>query len=633
MSGPQPDEPNYFVLIAPGADSNDPTPAWVDVSPYLRSQSTRRGADKHLDEDQPGETTVVLDNFAGTWDNDNSGSPYAGQLVTDMRIRILAEWEGDLYERFNGYLDDINLEYPDEAEAWAVLRATDAFKVFAGAELPSSAYAAEVTADGPIAWWRLGDPEDQQTGWDRIGSRNLTYADTPQKGEPLISREANASTLFEHAGGNRAEYAGSIITSTPFTIEAVINIPVASSTEFREIYDEWWTSRGHDSSALHLFVDDNTNGFQGRLAWRVLNAAGTQTIYVYSDDRVDDAVNHHVAVVVNDVATADVKLYVDGEDQTNFFTAGVGAIPATAYKVGLGNAPDFSPVAQFGLSGSLQDVAVYDTALTAARIAAHAEAVATPWNNDTPGQRAHRVLDLVGWPTLLRDIDEGESTLQSAELGMSALDHLLKVAASEFGELHVSKEGALQLRARDTLINRDQLADFGPDSDEVRYRGTRFSSGADLVRNPVTVSRLDGVAQTVEATATYYPHHFTVDGLYHDSDELSRSAAEFLLSEFKDQKRRIIGLTFGPFDAERLADWFPLLLEAELGDVYQVTFHPPNGDDLVQLCVLEGTEESWSAESGIGEISWSLSRAYAGSFWQLGVHGCSELGLTTRLYF
>lgn len=613
MSGPQPDEPNYFVLIAPGADSNDPTPSWVDVSTDLRHVSVNRGADKHLDEDQPGEATIVLDNYQGDYDNDNTGSPYAGQLVTDMRVRVLAEWDGELYERFNGYLDDIELEYPEgDAEAWAVLRCTDAFKVLAGAQLPSSPYVIEVIADNPVSWWRFGEPEGATTAFDSAGTRPGTYSGTLTLDEAsLISREADAAVLTTDGGTGQMMAIGAAPDTGVFSIEWIIRISTMPAGT-RQL----WVAR--NSSAETMSATVNFAGSLQILAGgALLQATGADALVV----------NTTYHIVVTGDAT-DSRLYINGilKDTDVAFTA-----PAAA---------DFYPLGQTlnTTAATHDDVAIYNSKLSAARVAAHAEAVTTPWNGDIPSQRAHRICDVIGWPDVLRDFEEGlgMTTLQSADLGgTTALDHLLKVAASEFGELHVSKEGAIKLVARHSLINRDQLADFGPAADEVRYRAVRFGSGADLVRNPVTVSRAEGVAQTVEAARTYYPHHFTLDGLIHDSDELSLSAANFLLSEFKDQKRRISGLTFGPFDAERLFDWFPLLLEAELGDVYQVTFSPPNGDDLVQVSVLEGTRESWSADTGIGEISWSLSRAYAGgsSFWQLGVHGRSELGETTRLYF
>lgn len=624
MSGPQPDEPNYFVLIAPGADSNDPNPDWVDVSTDLRAVEIIRGADKHLDQDQPGTVSIVLDNYGGDYDNDNSSSPYAGQLVADMRVRVLAEWDGDLYERFNGYLDDISLEYPDgDTEAWAILRATDAFKVLAGTALPSSAYAAEVELDGPVAWYRLNEPEGSTVLFDSSGNHyDLDVNGTPEFGEQsLIARDPETSTGITDAtsGGDRLN---PVITNGPLTVEMV----------FR---------RTSVTAAILLFgqvAADVGPGFAlqdrpdtGNFRFIVIPAVGSNHFVDSVTVSANDVVYHLAGVWEAD---GDLKIYVNGVDDTDTpDNVAIGSPFGGSFAIAAGQ---FGYQESEGVRGVYDEVAIYDQALSAERIAAHAAAVTTPWDADIPSQRAHRICDFIGWPDLLRDFEEGlgQTTLQPAVTdGQSALDHLLTVAASEFGELHVTKEGAIKLVARHSLINRDQLADFGPAADEIRYRQATFSSGADLIRNPVTVSRLDGVAQTAIASAAYYPHHFTLEGLFHDSDELSRSAAEFLLSEYKDQKRRITGLSFGPFDAERLADWFPLLLEAELGDVYQVTFHPPNGDDLVQLSVLEGTTESWSAVTGVGEFSWNLSRAYAGSFWQLAVHGRSELGDTTRLYF
>lgn len=623
MSGPQPDEPNYLVLIAPGAASDDPTPAWTDVSGALRSVLVIRGADKHLDQDQPGTATIVVDNWDGTFDNDNTASPYAGLLVTDMRLRVLAEWDGDLYERFNGYLDDIELEYPDDGEAWAVLRATDAFKVLAGAELASSAYATEVIADSPALWWRLGDPDTGTTAWDASGNHRdgtATGAVTFGADSLTVNDEDGAATFTEAGTTFIGPGKVTLDSTTPWAVELWFRMP--ADPAFIQLI---LTGAAGAAFGAVNYLALQLNNVTRLLGVQVGNDAGT--IYQANPPTALNA-NQTYHIVVTHAADRVLRVYVDGAlAVTGDTTAGTFSI--TDFYLG-------SPHGQAAPNAVIDEVAVYTgTIPSAGRIADHNTAGRTPWDGDTPAQRAGRVLDAIGWPAALRDLETGESTLQSATLAMTALDHLLKVAASEFGELHVTKEGAIKLVARRSLVNRARLAALGPATDETRYRSIRFSSGADLVRNPVTVSRAGGVAQTVEAARTYYPHQFTLDGLYHDSDVLSRSAAEFILSEFKDQKRRIAGVTFGPFDAERLADWFPLLLDAELGDVYQATFHPPNGDDVVQVSVLEGTSESWAADTGIGEIGWSLSRAYAGggAFWQLGVAGASELGVTTRLYF
>lgn len=625
MSGPQPDEPNYFVLIAPGSDSNDPNPTWIDVSTDLRSVTISRGADKHLDEDQPGEATIVLNNWEGTYDNENSQSPYFGQLVTDMRVRVLAEWDGELHERFNGYLDDIELEYPDEdATAWATFRATDAFKVLALSQLPTSAFVVEVLADSPVAFYRLDETVGEMVAIDAIGGFNLEAIGAPVFGEMgLVARDDESTAMSLDSQTEGFFRRGGVMTGGPLTIELVYQYATSAADCVLAGYINEKNAHG---ATLGVSV---TNGKVTGFASNALGLAAPLTTGI----DVRDGLVHHLALVWE--SDGDVIVYVDGVSRAT------GTVTAGAFSdllggmTFIGGAPLGSISETTGALGTYQFVAFYNSGLSATRIAEHALAVSTPWNFDTPSQRAHRVADAIGWPEEYRDFEEGlgQTTLQSATLNMSALEHLLKVAASEFGDLHVLKDGTIKLVARHSLINRAALASFGVAADEIHYRTVTFTSGADLVRNPVTVSRLEGAAQTASTPASYYPHHFNLEGLYHSSDELSLAAATFLVSEFKDQKRRITGVTFGPFNAERLFDWFPLLLEAELGDVYQITFQPPNGDDLVQLCVLEGTDESWSADEGIGTVGWRLSRAYAGSFWELGVIGRSELGDTTRLYF
>lgn len=607
-------EPNYLVLIAPGADANDPTPAWVDVSADLKSLEYGRGSPSDLDRNNPGTATVVLDNYAGTYDNENSGSPYAGALVPNMRLRIVAEWNGDLYPAFDGYLDGVPLDYPGENDAVATLRATDGFKPLAKTDLPSSAYVAELAVDGPVALWKLNEPDTTVSGstvFDSIGTRHMTVLDAWASefgAEGIISREPDTAVQFTDVTDGMRHVGKPPVNAAPLSVEVVFAVtgdgvffsiasPVTVAGSIPRVYFQVL------AGAVLFTVDNGPD-----TAVTVSSAAGKA-----------DGVAHH-AVGTWD-ASGNVGLYVDGVSVSTAsgadnvdFTALSGTTVST-----IGGSNNWPNPGQTAPLGRLAYVAVYDYVLGAARVAAHAATVSTPWNDDSPGERAARVLDVIGWPAELRDLDDGASTLQSAELGTTALEHLQKVAESEFGEFFMSADGVATLRARGNRINRAALATFGDADGEVNYRAIRFDDSDELIRNPVTISRLEGVAQTARDETNisrYYSNDYTLDGLYHDDDTLSRDAATFYVSEFKDPKRRVVGLEFGPARDDRRFDLYPLLLGLELGQVYDVTFRAPNADPFSQTVVVEGIRHAWSPAAG-HTASLDTSPAFAGTFMEL----------------
>jgi hypothetical protein len=638
---PVPLEPNWVILLAPGADANEVSPDWVDVSADLLAlPQISRGSPAELDRNNPAAATFVLDNWSGDYDNENAASPYVGDIVPMTQVLIYAEFDGELYPRFRGFLDDVQLDYPGEGQATATFLATDGFKPLAQSNLATSAYAQEVLADTPTHWWRLGEPEGATTAFDAAGGFAGDYLGGPTLGgESLVSREAGTSATFAHTSTQRAEARGQAITAYPFTIEAVIQVQ-ASDTLGRYVCSMWFAP----SRYIDLYIEGGVPGDNGKLVYiSDADPAPATAIVVQTAARVDDGTVKHLAVTVTGPLAADVSIYVDGVEDTTIFAAGSSvAIPTAGTSAfAIGNVTELDqPLGLFGLGEGnfVQDVALYATALSEARISAHAEAVVTPWNNDLPGERAARVLDAIGWPEALRDLDDGSSVLQSADLGsMTALEHLQKVAESELGELYVAADGTVILRGRHQLVNRPVRGAFGPGAGQVGYRAVRFDSSDLLLKNPATVSRAEGVAQTAQDETLkrrFYPHQFTLDGLLHDNDGLSLSMAQLIVSEHKTPHRRITGLSFGPADEARISDWYPLLLEAELGDVYDVTFEAPNvAEPFTQRSTLEGITESWTPAGG-HLVTWDLSPTLGGQegFWQLGVVGRSELGETTRLY-
>lgn len=607
-------------------------PLWADITADVMSVTTKRGRQRELDRFRAGTFTVTLDNRDADYSPDNLSSPYAGHLKPMRRIRVRATYQGTTYPIIDGYIDAIVQEYEGPNNARAVITATDAFKVLAAAELPVSAYAYEVGLDGPAHWWRLDEGVNASVAYDSIADADAAVQGaTVVTGEPsLIARDPGAAMTGAAIGDNIRIPAGAGPTGTGgFTVEFVINTAATPSARGRvlgsvgdDVFEVGIGAYAIGVAPPYMWVGDSTVIGDYSAASNVSN----------NEFAVTNPGPVHVAAVREAAGT--LKLYVDGVNVTGTIT-GVGPdnIPTTMLDFGTQrlNVEDV-------ITGTFDELAIYDRALTAGEIAVHAAAISTPWDNDTPGERAERVLEAVGWPADRADLDTGSSTFQSADLGSdNLLGYLHKIAESEFGALFVTRDGVVRLVGRESLWNRPEsytFSDAPVDTGHLPYMSLMPEFTDALIRNEVTISRFDGVAQTVrdeDSIAEYLPHSYTLEGLLHDDDQQSRYAAQLIVSEYAEPLRRISRLVVNPREADHISTVFPAVLDLELLDEITVIERPPGSDTITQDSVVEGISHT------IRPLNWQttfqLSPAFTDTFWQIGVPGRSEIGVTTRVGF
>jgi len=173
------------VGVVPIGDPN----IWVDVTPYVRSWSVKRGASKDDDPTlryDPSTCTIELNDGDRRFDPDNLAGPYVSagvsQIEANRRVRIRAVWNGTTYPLFYGYADDWVPEYQGNNWTYTTLTATDASKLFA---------AHDRTAVAPIG------------GGQHSGSRIVTILD--DYGWPSSNRSvATGDTTLQPTdlGGN-----------------------------------------------------------------------------------------------------------------------------------------------------------------------------------------------------------------------------------------------------------------------------------------------------------------------------------------------------------------------------------------------------------------------------------------------
>ena len=164
---------------------------------------------------------------------------------------------------------------------------------------------------------------------------------------------------------------------------------------------------------------------------------------------------------------------------------------------------------------------------------------------DLSGTRVSDILDEVSYPSGLRDIDAGDTTLQ-ADPGTSrnALDALRTVEDSELGGFFIDAEG------RATFIERNVITaslgsvaySFADDGSGIAYQQATVNLDADQLLNDVTVTRLGGTPQNVidqNSIDTYFVHSGIREDVLMQTDAVALDMANMILSTRSDIETRI----------------------------------------------------------------------------------------------
>lgn len=262
-------------------------------------------------------------------------------------------------------------------------------------KLPAQAYDGQVRADGPAAYWRLGESVGPTAVDDSGNGRNATYpaaATLRQAG----ATGADPATLVDYdpiTAGDVLDMAG----TQAFTLEAWVK-PDFNDTEWRRILSKE-TADANGRQGWLLWAHDGTFGFE-RFRDGVVD--------VVTGGSVTAGQWTHVAAAYG---SSTVRLYVDGVQVAS--AAASRSLADTTAPLLIGDE----------LYGAVDEVAVYTTELSATRIAAHRRA-AHPYLDavKADGAAAHwRLTETNGSTALDSSGNNRTATYQSVELGEPGL--------------------------------------------------------------------------------------------------------------------------------------------------------------------------------------------------------------------
>jgi len=220
------------------------------------------------------------------------------------------------------------------------------------------------------------------------------------------------------------------------------------------------------------------------------------------------------------------------------------------------------------------------------------------------GTRVNKILDQVGFPLSLRDIDTGDSTLQ-ADPGTqrTTLDALQQVENSEFGGIFLDGQGRVNFKNRTAMVNTPSTAawTFADDGTNISYTNADVKFDDTTLFNSVSVTRLGGTAQVAfdqTSIDKYFIHSGVRTDILVQTNTEALNQAQAILATRKDPEPRIDSLQINLYDDTNPNK--PLSgIDTELLDGVTVTKTMPGSSSITQSSVVIGihhdvTKSSWN---------------------------------------
>jgi hypothetical protein len=212
-------------------------------------------------------------------------------------------------------------------------------------------YVQAVLADQPVGYFRLGEPEGVNVVNTITDGAIGTFIGTVTHGVPgALTSETDAATSFGANGaadiGDNYDFAG----LAPFTLEAWVN-PTALDTAFHSIITKWQQPPVNFGYELYYQNDKVTFSREPVVVASEVCASHGLVAGVYT----------HIVVTFDG---ASIRLYFNGAQVNVTGSTTVLDDNAQPFQIAAGNNRAF-------FDGTIDEVAVYDTALSAERINAH----------------------------------------------------------------------------------------------------------------------------------------------------------------------------------------------------------------------------------------------------------------------
>jgi len=557
--------PTYKVEIAFNAGALTPAASrtWTDVTAYTLLDSgvdITYGRGDWRSAADANRLRLTLNNSDGRFTPGLTTSPYYPNVKLGRPIRVTATVSGVTTTRLLGFVDEWPVEWPSTVGTFATVSVTASSRlawIADDAEL-KSIVESEILLDDPVAYYTLGEAAGATTASDSSGNPQVPALKQTGSGTAVVFGNATGPGTDSLTAATFAN--GKYLRVAPGALydHAMVSFNAAAPPASRA------TLVGEPDFLEYIQMETD-----GTLTCAQLGLASALS---YADGET------HVAAVMQDAGTA--ILYVDG---VSVDTAAGISFEISGLSVGH----------QF--SGTLAHVAVFDTPLSATRVAAISEAMLTGFAGETVASRLTRYASYAGIAATEVSFETGmvPDLAHIDTTGITALEMMRKIEATEEGVLFDAADGTLTFHARNHRYSATPAFTLDVAAKQVAP-GVSPRLDRAGIRNDVTATLTDGTASAHAFNQTsidaYGPARESLDLATTNAEEPFQHA-NWLVGQYAEPRPRVSQL--GVINLVSLpAALTQAILTAGVGTRFRVTGMPSQAEKATQDYYIEGYSES-----------------------------------------
>lgn len=246
------------------------------------------------------------------------------------------------------------------------------------------------------------------------------------------------------------------------------------------------------------------------------------------------------------------------------------------------------------------------TAVDALRLAQNAQisTVTGASAGDLTGTRINQILDEIEWPSSMRDIDTGLTTVQNDPgTQRTALAACQTVSTTEYGAFYVDATGSFVFQDRTVTVASiaGTPTFFSDDGTGIYYKDAAWVLNDVLVFNKATVVRSGGspqVATNQDSIDKYFLHSYYVDNLLMETDAVALDYARAYVASRQETTVRCDALTLDLYTPDYNAGIIAAL-ELDFFDPITVKTTQPGGSYLEKTLQIFGVSNRITPNSFI----------------------------------
>jgi len=244
------------------------------------------------------------------------------------------------------------------------------------------------------------------------------------------------------------------------------------------------------------------------------------------------------------------------------------------------------------------------TAVDAFRLAQNAQmsTVTGATAGQLSGTRINKILDQIGWPATMRDIDAGLTTMQADPgTARTSLAAMQTVEISEYGALYVDAAGSFVFQDRAVTAGSTGKTPvvFNDNGTNIGYYDAVWRLDDTLVYNSASITRTGGTAQTAINQASidkYFIHSYNQQNLLMETDAVALDYARAYIASRAETSIRCDAIKLDLY-----TDNYNAGIIAALGldyfDPVTITTNQPGGSTLTKTLQVFGVAQTITPNS------------------------------------